>query len=91
MSDYDEWVERCVREGLVRRLRLRNSIATTRKGRRILKLAAASDVRVQSQIEAILAGRSLIGGAPTSLGKRDDFLADLVVSVVADGIVPLAN
>jgi len=85
---YEEMVDECVRRGLVRRLRLRGGIATTRKGRRVLKVAAAVDERVRSQMEDILADRTVIGGQPTNFSNRDDRFADLVVAVYADGLIP---
>jgi hypothetical protein len=85
---YEDMIDECVRRGLVRRLRLRGGIATTRKGRRVLKLAAAVDERVRSQVDDILADRSVIGGQPTNFSSRDDRFADLVVAVFADGVVP---
>jgi hypothetical protein len=85
---YDDMVDECVRRGLVRRLKLRGSIATTRKGRQVLKSAALVDERVRIQMEHILAGKSLIGDQPIRFSERDDYFADLVVTVYADRIIP---
>ena len=88
---YDDMIDECVRQGLVRRLRWRGGIATTRKGRQVLKSAAAVDERVRSQIEDILADRSVVGGQRTNFSKRDDRFADLIVAVYVDRIIPFTD